>query len=125
MTDIAASSTKWVPGWKLLVEFAAAGLPDSNPHLVEQVMDAIRRINLQPVQLERINETLGHAVARTVRSGKPAALHQLRIRIWVLGECTSGRGWGFFLLEKGDDPPSAGANTDHVVELFLYQERDS
>jgi hypothetical protein len=46
----------------------------------------------------------------------------LRIRVWRLGSCTDDCGWGFFLVEKQKSEPAA--STEHLIELFLYQERE-
>lgn len=126
MTDIAASNAERAPEWQLLAEFAVTGQPDSKRQLLDQVTDAVQDLNLELAQLERIRQVLVPAVARAIRSEEPGAMFPLRIRIWVRGNCASGRGLGFFLLEKqGNDPESvaAAANTERHVELLLYQER--
>jgi hypothetical protein len=124
MTDISASSIKGMPGWQLLAEFTVAGVPGSNRQRLNQVMDALQGVNLQPVQLEGIQRAFVQAVAKASCCEEPAAIYRLRIRIWVLGACASSHGWGFFVVEKGDNPQRVRTDTDHLVELFLYQECD-
>jgi hypothetical protein len=125
MTDIVASSAERMPEWQLLAEFAVTGQPGNKRQLLDQVTDAVQGLNLELAQLERIQQVLVLAVARAMRSEEPGAMYPLRIRIWVRGDCASGRGLGFFLLEKqGNDPESVAAEkTERHVELLLYQER--
>lgn len=125
MIDAAASKSAAEHGCQLLADFVVAGPPEENRQLPDRLLDAVQGLNLQPLQLERIHEALVQAVARTRRGGGPTTVDRLRIRVWVMGTCASARGWGFFLLEKGDDNDRGHTNTDRLVELFLYQECDS
>lgn len=124
MSDTAASNVKRAPGWQLLADFAVADLPAGNRPRLDPVMEAVQGLDLQPVQLETIHQALEQAVARAMGRGEAAALDRLRIHIWVLGGCASGRGWGFFLVDKGADPQRTHTDTDPFVDLFLYQECD-
>lgn len=106
------------------MELAVAGAPGSDLKLLDAVRAALQGLHLQPVQLVRLHEAFVLAVARRAGGGKPPPTYQLHIRVWLLGPCTPERGWGFFLVEKGEDACSVAPHTNHLVELFLYQECD-
>ena len=126
MADKLASRFERLSGWQLLAEFAEASPPHRDRHLADQVTEAVQGLGLQPAQLEQIHEIFVQAVNRATQRGDAARPnYPVRARIWVLGIC-DGRGWGFFLVDKqSHDPQGVQADTDHLVELFLYQERDS
>ena len=125
MTEHTVSPSNAVPGRQLLGEFAAAIEPHNNRQLLAHVMEAVKAVNLETVQLAHIHEAFLQAVARAVRSGEQAASARLRVRIWVMGACDLDHGWGFFLVEKDDDSRNVGLDADYLVELFLYQESGS
>jgi hypothetical protein len=97
---------------------------------------------LQPAQVERIGKALLEALREGKKRGSQGQ-HDLpaTVRTWVSGAHTEGpspsdpgaqqgdrrkcRGWGFFLIQKqGDDPQVSAAEAHHVIELYLYQERE-
>jgi hypothetical protein len=124
MTGSEAARIERLPGWQLVAEFEVVNsIVDDRPW-VDQVIHAVQRLNLQPVQRERIHEAFVQAVNRATRRGSPSlSLYPVYVRIWVLGT-GDGRGWSFFMVEKQEpDPPHTEAG--HRVELFLYQQQDA
>lgn len=122
MTDHTISTINLFPDRQLLGEFTAASHPDSNRRLLDQATAAVQGLGLPHGQVGRIRETLHQALARMAPVGEQGTDHRLRIRIWVLGACTSHHGWGFFVVEKDHDRDGGGTDGEHLVELFLYQE---
>jgi hypothetical protein len=110
-------------GWQLIAEFAGVSLSDDAGSLLDAVIDAVQGVNLGRQQVERIRRSLVAAIARASRAGTGPAAPALRIRVWRTGSCTGDCGWGFFLVEKQSGV--AAGDTEQVVELFLYQERES
>lgn len=125
MTDKMASRSQRSSGWQLLAEFVAATPSVSDRQLVGEVTEAVQSLGLQKVQLEQICKAFVQAVGRATRGGHSSRqLYPVHVRIWALGT-RDGRGWGFFLVAKQDhDPQRVHADSGHLVELFLYQERD-
>lgn len=64
------------------------------------------------------------AVRRAASRREPAGTSvPVRVRIWTTREYICNRGWGFFLIEKtGTQSEGATAESEFLVELFLYQE---
>lgn len=142
MVGIAASHTTQDSAWRLLVELFPSGGPGSEHHAVGRVIGAVHRLGMQPAQVERIREALLEALREAKKRGNQDH-HGLpvSVRIWISGAYTedpspsnSGaqqgdrrkcRGWGFFLIQKhGGDPQASAAEAHHVIELYLYQERE-
>jgi hypothetical protein len=128
--------------WPLLAEFAAPGEPDDHQHLTERVTGIVQELGLQPAGVERIQKAVVEALRRVARRGNQDQ-HSLplRVRIWIsdphtkdLLPSSSGvhqsdpqerRGWGFFLIERQiDDAQASAGQSHHVIELYLYQERE-
>lgn len=103
-------------GWQLLADHTVSGQFGDDQPLLAPALAVEPRVILRPQQLERIRQTLLRAIAR-------AASLPLRIRIWRMGSCTGDCGWGFFLVERQSD--MTDGETVYLVELFLYQERES
>jgi len=84
-------------------------------------------LGLQPLQLERIQMAVLEAVRRASRrwqSSKQVPL--VRIHMWVTSKPACSQSWGFFIVEKPvSDLQVEPLETEHLVELFLYQERIS
>lgn len=102
-------------------------MPGGDQQLAGQVTEVMQELGLQPLQLERIQKAALEAVRRTSlqrQSARPVC--QVHVRIWVGSNCARGRSWGFFIVEKpGSNLQGASVETNHLVELFLYQERES
>lgn len=113
--------------WQLRAECWATSLPDGDRQLVDQVTETMQEMGLQPRQLERIQKAVLEAVQRGLLRGQPLkSVSLVHVRIWVAGKCARGRSWGFFIVEKpASNLQNAPAETEHLVELFLYQERKS
>lgn len=112
--------------WQLRAECWAT-YSRGDHQLAEHVTETMRELDLQPLQLEKIQLAVMEAVQRaSLRQQSAKPISPVHIRIWVAGERARGNGWGFFLVEKSaSDLLGAPAETEYLVELFLYQERDS
>lgn len=127
MNNNTALSIRRASGWQLRAEFWASSSRGGDRQLSDQMTETMRELNLQSLQLERIQKAVLEAVQRASLRGRPAnPVSPAHIRIWVASEYVCNRCWGFFLVEKpGSDPQGTPAMTEYLVELFLYQERDS
>jgi hypothetical protein len=123
MTDERVPSARPSSGWQLLAEFAGANLPGDTGPLLDAVFAAMHSVSLGSQQMERIRRSLLQALVRATGDGAVPTSLPLRLRVWRRGSCTGDCGWGFFLVEK-QSGVTAG-HTEQVVELFLYQERES
>lgn len=127
MSDKPALNIGPALGWQLRAEFWATASRGDDRQLPEEVAETLRELNVPSLQLERIQNTLLEAVQRALLRNKQAGpVSPVHVRIWVAGECASGRCWGFFLVEKrGCDLQGVAGEAERLVELFLYQERGS
>lgn len=98
------------------------GLIDDVRSLLDAVIDAVQGVNLGLPQVERIRRSLIQAIAGATRRDATLKSLPLRIRIWRMGSCVGDCGWGYFLVQK--QISATAASMEHVVELFLYQERE-
>lgn len=126
MVNNVALSVGHASCWQLRAECWAAS-SRGDRRLVEHVTETMRELDLQPLQLERIQLAVLETVQRASLRQQPARpFSPVHIRIWVAGEYVRGCGWGFFIVEKpGNDLQTAPVEAERLVELFLYQERDS
>jgi hypothetical protein len=127
MTNNITSSTKTIPNWQLMAEFAVKSISGSEQSLTDRVMETARSISLKRTQLERIHEIMTQALNRA-RSGTQLAEHlcPVLIRIWSTETVVDGFGWGFFIVEKQKvEPQLTTGGAAYVVELYLYQEHQS
>ena len=113
--------------WQLRAEFWVTSSHGDDRQLADQVTETMQALDLEPQHLERIQKAVLEAAQGASLRGKPAKpVSPVHIRIWVSGECAQSRSWGFFLVEKsGSHLQCTPAETEYLVELFLYQERDS
>jgi hypothetical protein len=113
MTNNITSSTKTIPNWQLMAEFAVKSISGSEQSLTDRVMETARSIT----------QALNRA-----RSGTQLAEHlcPVLIRIWSTETVVDGFGWGFFIVEKQKvEPQLTTGGAAYVVELYLYQEHQS
>ena len=125
--------------WQLLLQFVAPGGPGSEHQAVERVAEAVGELGLQATEKERIEKAVGEALRNAAQREMRDPHHSpVSIRVWISGlsiadaMTRSGarragpqkrRGWGFFLLERQEGGPQAvQADSQRVIELYLYQE---
>lgn len=127
LTNITALNVGSSSCWQLRAECWATSSPDARRQMADQVTEMMQELDLQPLQLEQIQKAVLEAAQRASLRGQPAKpVSLVHIRVWVAGKCAPSFGWGFFIVEKpGCDLQGAPLGTEYVVELFLYQERDS
>jgi len=136
--------------WKVLIELTLSRESRNACWAVDQVTEAMQPLNWPATRLEHLKLALVKAtwnvLERSRLSGSEAPLI-IRVLIPENDEGTpeasqgsdepsqhaaseradkqSSRGWGFFLVQRqGDDPQASTAESQHVIEVFLYQESD-
>ncbi|GIK40885.1 MAG: hypothetical protein BroJett011_47180 [Chloroflexota bacterium] len=140
--------------WQTLIEFTLSGESDSERLAADRVAEAMQKLNWPAALQERLRLALAksarNALERSRLDGSEASLI-VRVLVPESSETTeeggqagnepgqggvsarvarqvrrpSSRGWGFFLVQKQEDNPQASAGKSyHLIELFLYQERE-
>ena len=124
MSNNAAINSRFTSGWQILADFSVTSSRGGEQQLANQACETVRVLGLQPQQLERIRKALSEAFSEgTHRDHVDGQIFPVHIRIWVAGNDSHGRGWGFFLVKKqGCELQSATVRINSLVELFLYQE---
>lgn len=141
MSENDALHIKQESAWQLLDEFSESGELGGEQQLAERVSLGAKRLGLPADQAERIEQAVMAALRKGTQeeSCNPHGL-PVSVRIWSSSAgagCSRSRfeasqaghwvhrGWGFFLVKKEEDNPEAPAGeSHHVVELYLYQERE-
>jgi hypothetical protein len=142
------------PTWQTLIELTLSGEPGSERLAAGRVAEAVQRLNWSETHLKQLKLALAratrNALERSRLDGSEASLI-VRVLVPESSETTeeggqagnepdqggvsarvarqvrrpSSRGWGFFLVQKQEDDPQASAGKSyHLIELFLYQERE-
>ncbi len=128
--------------WQTLIEFTLSGEPDSERLAADRVAAAAQKLNWPAALQERLRLALDKSARNALeRSRLDGSETPLIIRVLVpegSGAAQTGgqagnepgqgrlssRGWGFFLVQKqADDPQVSAGRPHHLIELFLYQER--
>lgn len=137
-------------GWKILIEVTLSRDSGNACWAVDQVTEAMQPLNWSATHLERLKLALVKAtwnvLERSRLSGSEVPLI-IRVLVPENDEVTpeasqataepsqhpasekadqkSTRSWGFFLVQKqGDDPQASTEESQHLIEVFLYQESD-
>jgi len=128
MTSNNVSSSNPIPhdySWQTLIEFTLSRESSSASLTTDRIAEAVQTLNWSDLPLEQLKQALAQAIRNMIeRSRLYDSATPLLIRVLIPkdGETTS-RGWGFFLVQKQADKTQAtiGAS-QHIIELFLYQE---
>jgi hypothetical protein len=95
----------------------------------EQVIDAWLAEVLGPLHLpvdflDKILVSTREAWYRLLGTGILQKLGHIHLIVWVPSDRSfqKGQNWGFFRIEKVDDPTQDGETAGHSVELYLYLE---
>jgi len=127
LTNITAPNAVPASCWHLQAERWVTASPSDGRQLADKVTQMIQELDLRSQQRERAQKAVLEAVQRASLRGqstKPVSL--VHIRIWIAGKCAPKFGLGFFIVDKpGSACQGASLETERLVELFLYQERDS
>ena len=112
------------PEWHLLAEFAIKNPSRSKQSLRNQIVEAIKVLNIAPALAERIYEATMQEINGLERSAKSGdLLLDVRIRILSPAVKADGGGWGFFLVVKsGSESHHNTVEATYLMDMFLYQE---
>jgi len=142
MTESETKHTIHSPAWQLLAAFAQPTRPGGEQLAAKWVAGAVQELGPGPAQMGRILEAVTEGLHKVIdRANQDQHNLPVLIRIWIsapyledlslsgqeteAGDRWGASGWGFFLIQKQEDDPQALAGElRHVIELFLYQERD-
>lgn len=127
-----SSHNKHDPAWRVLASFWLANEPDNLRLAAERVETAVRELEWPAANLAPIGQAVYRAAHSALERGPTDG--RLIVRLFVPAvEATAvgvtppapqaGRGWGFFLVQKGEEDSSLPAGAQQsVIEVFLYQE---
>lgn len=140
--------------WRTLLEFTLSGESGSEHLAVERVTEAVQNLNWPVALQERLKSALVKATRNALersrldgsepslivrvlvpesngvteaggQAGNEPGQGRVSARVARQGNRPSSRGWGFFLVQKQvDDPQVSAGKSHHLIELFLYQERE-
>jgi hypothetical protein len=112
------------PEWHLIAEFAVKNHSQSKRSLKNQIVEAIKVLNISPALLERIYEVTIQEINSLERSAKLGGrLPAVRMRILSSAAKAYSGGWGFFLVVKsGSESLHNTVEDTYLVDMFLYQE---
>jgi len=142
VTESETKHTLHSAAWQLLAALAPPTEPGGEHLAAEWVAVAVQELGLGPAQMGRIREAVTEGLRKVIdRANQDQHNLPVPIRIWISapypedpspsgqetepGDRWGSSGWGFFLIQKQEDDPQAPAGElRHVIELFLYQERE-
>jgi len=115
--------------WQVLVELALSSKPDHEGPSVDQVLEAIRGLNLSIDCLEQLQQIMSEAIWNATQHGnKRGPEAPVLIRTLISNtetrpiERQSPGGWGFFMIER--TAQAQGDLAHHIIELYVYREGD-
>ncbi|CAN5846066.1 hypothetical protein BH10CHL1_BH10CHL1_14580 [soil metagenome] len=120
--------------WHSLIDFTISGKLACQPQAIhEQVAGKLAgstgALNLTSALCERLTSTITEALLTMIRlDNDHVTSPSIRIAIYVASDAglsTLGLllGWGFFLIEKmGESLDLPNSQTQHQIEVYLYQE---
>lgn len=124
--------------WHLLSEHLISGEPVRDSQSIEQMIEEMKLIDLEPFQLERIYEAITAAIQTSVKNaGQNLNNLGILIRLWVKDievSVSSGRGLedqpghrrgsngpGFFIFEKtNDELENPRKEYSRTVNFLIY-----
>jgi hypothetical protein len=112
-----------MPGaeWQTLGELTLSNRSDDHERIRSWLTELLHPLTLYAEFLNKIAISAEEAAARALQPGrKPEHIH---LRILVSRDrISTGQSWGFFLVEKIENPSDAGSSASHSVEFYLYTE---
>jgi hypothetical protein len=126
MSDALPFKSQRLSDWQLLAEFVADHTGGTHDRLLQEMAVVLQALNMQQQQLERIQSVFSRVAKRAMLREGQGPSSRIHVRVWLLRTCTDDCGWGFFVVETTDQKTGSAATpeTDQLVQLFLYQERD-
>lgn len=130
MTATGAFGNDNDPAWYLLATFTLSGAPEDHRLVTDWLKRALQRLNWPAATLAQLEQAVFRAMTDVFKKAEAAGLLLVRLFVRAEGEPADpltaarvGRGWGFFLVQKGANSGSRpSATPHHVIEVFLYQE---
>lgn len=120
---ITASNSGTEPIWRTVVEIALPATTDRTEQAVQQVMTAVKILQLSSARLVQLTEALCNAISQNERL-QPQLPLQITVSIAALADRDAACCWGFFVIARTADRSAAPAGpAHHAIELFLYQDR--
>jgi len=112
-------------GWQILGELELPVGASVEDTLNSWLTKILQPLHFQPELLNKIIVSAQDAVARSVHAEIMDKFVHIHLVVFVLSERDAKeKAWGFFHLEKIEDPKDEQAGGDHAVEFYLYGEGD-
>ena len=110
--------------WRLLGDLELPLSASVEDALTDWLTALLLPLTLQTDLLNKTIISAQEAVARAMYSEVSTAFGHIHLSVFVPAAFTThGHTWGFFRIEKIDNPESDDSHPNHVIELYLYQER--
>jgi len=107
--------------WQLLGELTLSNESAGDEPLHSWLTDLLQALSLPPELLGRVAKSAQEAVAHALQS--ELKLEHIHLKIFgPLGATSVGQTWGFFGVERIEDPTEDGLSASHAVRFYLYPE---
>jgi hypothetical protein len=117
------------PIWRTIAELTLPAAADYARRAALQVTAAVQALNLPPARLEQLADSVSDAVHKAVSHSRQLQANwplQIKVSVLELTDQCAACCWGFFLITKtADRLHETGSPAPPVIEVFLYQERES
>jgi len=107
--------------WLLLGELTLSNETAGDGQIRPWLIDLLQPLSLPAEFVNRIARSASEAATRVLQSEQK--LEHIHLKIHGPGESTAPRQtWGFFRVEKIENPAEAGTGASHAIEFYLYTE---
>ena len=111
-------------GWQILGDLELPARVDTEEVIHTWLAELLGPLHLPVDFLDKILFSAREAWYRLLGTGILQKLGHIHLIVRVPSDRSlqKGQNWGFFRIEKVDDPTQNGETTGHSVELYLYLE---
>lgn len=112
-----------VTGWQVLGELELTTGSNVEQQIHAWLMELLLPLRLYKSFLNKLLASANEYTSRALHATAQAGHGHVHLAILVQQEHgTYGNPWGFFRVEKNDNPEQDSSHPDHVVEFYLYRE---
>jgi hypothetical protein len=110
------------PGWQLLGDKALPVSTDLQDATSDWLLRLLRPHGLREDFLNKLIASAKEAALRAAQADSVEQARHLHVLVYMRNGAFADQTWGFFRIEKIEEPKDGQETSGHAIDFYLYQE---
>jgi hypothetical protein len=112
-------------GWQILSELTLQDHEHPTEVITLWLNETLRQLDLPEEFTDKVFRSVQDTSARLFQTETVMKFEHIHLIIFIpQGRISASKNWGFFRVEKIENPAGSIGISDHTIEYYLYMERE-